>query len=319
MRHSPITLRAILVPGAILAAVLALPLVSLDARVYWMQELTLLFLYAGLAQSYDIVGGLLGYINLGHIVFFGLGAYTLGILFNLGVPLLGGLAAGALVAAAFAALISVPFFRLRGAYFSLATFALVKLMEHVTGNLRDLTGGSNGLKILAEDRVAPTYYAMLAVLIAAIVTSWLIGRSRLGLGMKSIREDEAVARDFGVPTTRTKAQALVISAVFPAVLGGLFTWFINFINPSEVFGLKIALQPVAMAMLGGSGLVIGPVLGATFLYGLEEFIWTRFEHLHGAMLGLIIVLVGLFMPGGLARLRPVERALAWLGLKEEDQ
>ncbi len=311
--------RALLLPGAILPCVLALPLAPFESRIYIMQELTLLFLYAGLAQSYDIVGGTLGYINLGHIVFFGLGAYTTGILFNGGVPLLGGLIASVALVAAFAGLIGVPFFRLRGAYFSLATFALVKLMEQVTNNLRDLTGGSSGLKILAENRVVPTYYAMLALLVAAMVTGMVISRSRLGLGMKSIREDEVVARDFGVPTRRIKIQALMISSVFPAVLGGLFVWYINFINPAEVFGLKIALQPVAMSMLGGSGLVIGPLLGSTFLYGLEEFIWTRFEHLHGALLGLIIVLVGLFMPGGLARLGPVERALQWLGLKQEDQ
>lgn len=311
--------RALLLPGAILLCVLALPLVPFESRVYIMQELTLLFLYAGLAQSYDIVGGTLGYINLGHIVFFGLGAYTTGILFNGGVPLLGGLIVSAALVAAFAGLIGVPFFRLRGAYFSLATFALVKLMEQVTNNLRDLTGGSSGLKILAENRVVPTYYAMLGLLVAAMVTAMVISRSRLGLGMKSIREDEGVARDFGVPTRRIKIQALMISSVFPAVLGGLFVWYINFINPAEVFGLKIALQPVAMAMLGGSGLVIGPLLGSTFLYGMEEFIWTRFEHLHGALLGLIIVLVGLFMPGGMARLGPVERALEWLGLKQEDK
>jgi branched-chain amino acid transport system permease protein len=314
-----VTLRAFLLPGAVLLGVLALPIVPFESRVYYMQELTLGLLYAGLAQSYDIVGGMLGYINLGHIVFFGLGAYTTGILFNLGVPLIGGLAASVLVAAAFAALIGIPFFRLRGAYFSLATFALVKLMEHVTNNFRDLTGGSSGLKILADNRVLPTYYCTVALLVAAMAASWAIGRSRLGLGMKSIREDEGVARDFGVPTIRIKTQALVISTVAPALLGGLFTWYINFINPAEVFGLKMALQPVAMAMLGGSGLTIGPLLGTAFLYGMEEFVWTRFEHLHGAMLGLIIVLVGLLMPGGIARLRPVERALDWLGLKEDDK
>lgn len=312
------TLRAFLLPGAAVLGVLALPWLPVDSRVYYMQELTMGFLYAGLAQSYDLVGGLLGYINLGHIVFFGLGAYTTGILFNLGVPLIGGLAASVLLVAAFAALIGIPFFRLRGAYFSLAAFALVKLMEHVTDNLRDLTGGSSGLKILAGNRILPMYYVTLALLVAAMATSWAVGRSRLGLGMKSIREDEGVARDFGVPTTRIKTQALVISTVLPALLGGLFTWYINFINPAEVFGLKLALQPVAMAMLGGSGLVIGPLIGTAFLYGLEELIWTRFEFLQGAMLGLIVVLVGLFMPGGIARLKRVERALEWLGLKEDD-
>jgi branched-chain amino acid transport system permease protein len=311
-------LRARILTGLVLLALLALPLIPFESRVYFLEELTLGFFYAGLAQSYDIVGGKLGYVNLGHIVFFGLGAYTTGILYNWGVPLAGGLAASVAIAGAFAALISVPFFRLRGAYFSLATFALVKLMEHVINNLRDLTGGTNGIKILAEVRVVPTYYATLGIVVAAVVTSWAVGRSRLGLGMKAIREDEGVARDFGVPTMRTKMQALVISAIFPALLGGFFLWYFNFINAGEVFGLQIALQPVAMAMLGGTGLIIGPLLGSFFLYGLDELVAARIEFFHTALLGLIIVLVGLFLPGGLARLGPVERALTWLGLGEEE-
>lgn len=312
------TRRALFVSGVVLLVLLALPLIPFPTRIFVMEQFALGFLYAGLAESYDIVGGKLGYVNLGHIVFFGLGAYTVGILYNMGVPLIGGLAAAVALATAFAGLISVPFFRLRGAYFSLATFALVKLMEHVTNNLRELTGGTNGLKILAENRVVPTYYALLAVLAAATATSWAVGRSRLGLGMKAIREDEGVARDFGVPTTRTKMQALVISSAFPAVLGGLFTWYVNFINAGEVYGLKIALEPVAMAMLGGTGLVIGPLVGSTLLYTLEEIVATRVGILQTAILGLIIVLVGLFMPGGLVRLAPVERVLGWLGLREED-
>ena len=301
------------------ALLLALPLLRIDARDYMLQVLTLLFLNIVLAQSYDMVGGTMGYINLGHIVFFGLGAYALGILYNAGVPFVPAVALAVLVVMAFAALISYPFFRLRGAYFALAAFGLVKLMEYVTINLNWLTGGSNGLKIDPANRTVPMYIVSLAVVVVVLLASWLIGRSRLGLAMKSIREDEEVARDFGVPTHLVKAQALVVSSIFPALMGALYTWYINFIDPGQVFGLKIALTPVAMAMLGGTGLVLGPVLGAVVLYMAEEVIWTQFDELHGAMLGGVIVVVGLFMPGGLARLGPVDALLGRIGWREDDR
>lgn len=302
----------------LLGLLLALPLAPIETRNYVLQVLTFLFLNVVLAQSYDIVGGQMGYVNLGHITFFAVGAYAFGILFNLelGLPL--SLLLATLLVIAFAAAISYPFFRLRGAYFSLAAFGLVKLMEHLTINLGWLTGGSNGLKIAPGDRVVPVYYGALAVVAAVLATTWLIGCTRLGLALRTIREDEEVARDFGVPTGRVKAQALMLSSIFPGIMGGLYTWFINFINPDQVYGLKIALEPIAMAMLGGSGMLVGPVLGAVFLYALQELFWTQAAHLQGAMMGVVIVGVGLFMPGGLVRLRPVARALRALGLPTED-
>ncbi|HUJ73925.1 MAG TPA: branched-chain amino acid ABC transporter permease, partial [bacterium] len=206
--------------GLALLVVLLLPLALLpslhfSARDYVLQVLTEMFVFMVLAQSYDIMGGTLGYINLGHIVFFGLGAYAFGIAFNHGVAMPACLAISLASGMAFALLISYPFFRLRGAYFALATFGLVKLMENVTNNLEPLTGGSSGLKILAANRTVPVYYTSLILVAGALAVAWLVSRSRLGLAMKSIREDEAVARDFGVPTTKVKAQALVLSAAFP--------------------------------------------------------------------------------------------------------
>jgi ABC-type branched-subunit amino acid transport system permease subunit len=303
----------------VLAAVLlALPAMPFAARNYYLQVLTFLFLNVVLAQSYDIVGGQMGYVNLGHITFFGVGAYGFGVAFNAGFGFAPSLALAGVLAVGFAALISYPFFRLRGAYFSLATFGLVKLMEYLTINLGWLTGGSNGLKIAAGDRTVPAYLLSLAVVVATLVASRYLIRSRLGLALRTIREDEEVARDFGVPTFRVKAQALMVSSLFPGLMGALYTWNLNFIDTGQVYGLKIALTPVAMALLGGTGLLVGPALGATFLYLAEEVIYTKAANLHGAMLGLVVVLVGLFMPGGMARLGPVNRVLRWLGLPAEE-
>lgn len=296
-----------------------LPLIGVDWRNYLLQIFILMFMNIILASSYDIVGGYMGYINLGHITFFALGAYGFGIFYNMGVGLVGGLILGVVVVLIFAALIAYPFFRLRGPYFSLAAFGLVKLMEYITMNLGWLTGGSNGIKIDPAERTVPMFYFTLGLVVLTVFVSGWIVRTPLGLAMKSIREDEEVARDFGVPTFSIKIRALMISSVFPALMGGLYLWYLNFINPGAVYGLKLALTPVAMALLGGSGLLIGPVLGATFLYLAEELIWTHIAHLHGAILGLVIVLVGLFMPGGLVRIPAVGAFLTRLGLMEEDK
>ena len=305
----------LLIAGGLL--LLLPPFLPIDARNYLLQVLIFLYINIVLAQSYDILGGQMGYINLGHITFFGLGAYGLGVFYLRGVPFLVGLPLSVLLVMLFAALISVPFFRLRGAYFSLAAFSMVKLVELFVINLGDLTGGSNGLKIDPADRNVAMYFICLALVLLMALTAWLVTRSRFGLALRSIREDEDVARDFGVPTVWIKTRAMVLSSFFPALLGGAYTWYINFIDPEQVFGLKIALTPVAMAMLGGSGLIAGPIVGAIILYGAEQLFLTQLDHLHGAFLGLVIVLVGQFMPGGVMRLGLVRRGLARLGWESD--
>jgi branched-chain amino acid transport system permease protein len=135
--------------------------------------------------------------------------------------------------------------------------------------------------------------------------------------MASIREEEQIAFDFGVPVQRIKTTAMVIAASFAGLMGAFYTWYTIFINPSMVFGTEVALLPVAMAMLGGSGVIIGPVIGAVFLFVVEETLWTRFAYLHTAAYGLVILCVGLFMPGGLVRLGPFRRLLVRAGLYHE--
>ena len=300
--------------GLVLAFLLIFPAFNMP---YLNTFFIILFMYILLAQSYDLLGGYTGYINMGHIAFFGLGAYAFGILWNKGLSLYMAFFGGVLAAVIYAVLISFPFFRLRGAYFSLAAFALVKLMEHLTLNLSGLTHGSDGLKVLDGNRMIPMYYLSLLLVVAVIAVTYLITRSRLGLAMASIREEEQIAFDFGVPVQRIKTTAMVISASFAGLMGAFYTWYTIFINPSMVFGTEIALMPLAMAMLGGSGVIIGPAIGAIFLLIVEETLWTRFAYLHTAAYGLVILFVGLFMPGGLVRLGPFRRFLVRVGLYRE--
>jgi branched-chain amino acid transport system permease protein len=251
---------------------------------------------------------------LGHAAFFGIGAYAFGICVNSGVSVLLAATVAVGCTALLAALISYPFFRLRGPYYALATFGLLKLCEELALTLSNLTGGSGGLSVLWPERLRLTYYLNLGLVMCTVGVVWLITRSRFGLGLVSIREDEQVARAFGVSIFWYKCRALVISAALAAALGPIYLSDRLYINPGEMFGLETALMPITMAILGGSGLLIGPVVGVMFLSLVQELLWTQVGILRLASLGLILAMVGLFMPGGLVRLTPVYSRLHRWGL-----
>jgi ABC-type branched-subunit amino acid transport system permease subunit len=283
---------------AALAFFAALPL--LTTSTYLVAFFLSVFIAAILAQSYDWVGGHLGYLNLGHASFFGIGAYTVGILLKAGQPLAVAFAAAVLLAAAFALAISYPFFRLRGAYFALATFGLVALLELLASNFSRVTGGSEGLTLPTGYRLYHAYYGALALLAGLVAATAWLARSRLGLALVSIRDDEEVAGAFGVNAYGVKCLALVASAGVAGLAGGLYCWYLTYIIPSTVFGLDVAIGPVVMAMLGGSGTVVGPVLGAVVVDTIREVLRLKTPYLALTIYGAMLVLVGLYLPGGLA-------------------
>jgi branched-chain amino acid transport system permease protein len=246
-------------------------------------------------------------MNLGHAGFFGVSAYLFGILYAAGVPFPWAWLAGGGGSIAFAVGISVPLFRLHGAYFAVASFGLITLLELLAHNLSALTGGAAGLSLPPGDRLLPAYYLSLVVAAGSVALAALVSRSRLGLALMSLREDEEVAAVFGVHAFRFKTLALVLSAIPPGLIGGIYTWQLTYINPSIVFGLEIALVPIVMAMLGGVGHVWGPVLGAFFITLIEELLWTKMPYLHLTTYGVILLLVGFYLPGGLIRLRWLAR------------
>ena len=263
----------------------------------------LLWVAIALAESYNVMGGYLGYMNLGHAGFFGVSAYIFGILYTQGVPFLWAWLAGIGGSVAFAGAISVPLFRLHGAYFAVASFGLITLLELLAHNFAALTGGAAGLSLPPGDRLLPAYYLSLAVAAGSVALTALVSRTRLGLALMSLREDEEVAAVFGVHALRYKTMALILSAIPPGLIGGIYTWQLTYINPSIVFGLEVALVPIVMAMLGGVGHMWGPVLGALFITLIEEFLWTKMPYLHLTTYGVVLLLVGFYLPGGLVRLR----------------
>jgi branched-chain amino acid transport system permease protein len=283
-----------------LAAGAALPLVS---STYVTSLFLALFLTAALAQSYDLVGGHLGYMNLGHAAFFGIGAYAFGILYarDFWLPL--AWLAAVVIPSAAALVMSYPFFRLRGAYFALATFGLVVVFDRLASNLASLTRGSEGLTIPSGYRLYPAYYVLLALCALLTLATWKLSRSRVGLALVAIREDEDAVGAYGVAPFPFKCVTLTASAAVAGLVGAVYTWQATYITPPDIFSIERAVGPVVMAMIGGSGTVLGPLIGSLLIEVIRETLRLKTQYLALTVYGLVLILVGLFVPGGLMRVK----------------
>jgi len=304
--------KVILLPG--MALVIALCFVPFIGSQYTIILFYQFLIFLTLSTSYDIVGGYMGYMNLGHCCFFGVAGYVFTILVDKGVSFLLASLGGVLASLFFAVLVAIPFFRLRGAYFALGNLGLIMLMEMVARNLKRLTGGDDGMMVMISLSSVTIFFICLGIATGTILMSYWLGKSRFGLAMVSIREDEDVARSFGVKTFQTKLTALLFAALPAAMVGIMYAVSLTFINPTALFGVEVALMPAVMAMFGGTGLIIGPILGTLVIYGVQEFLWTKLPYLHMAMYGGVLIVIGLFMPGGLVRLSAIYRVLEGLGL-----
>jgi branched-chain amino acid transport system permease protein len=270
---------------------------------YVVALLFTIFLYLTLTQGWDILRGYTGYLNLGYALFFGVGAYVFAIAVLRGVHYVPSTLLAGIIATALAGALSLPLFRLRGAYFALTTFGLAQLFRLAASNLAIL-GGSEGQPLPAlPGYLTLSYYGALCLTLAATLTKHYIANSKFGLALRSINEDEEAAEGLGVKTLKCKVLTFMISASFAGVMGGVYMMYTAYIDPSIAFGLEFSLTPVVMAMLGGSGTIAGPLLGVIIVMLIEELIWTMTPYLHMTMYGAIFVIVGLFMPGGLISLK----------------
>ena len=162
-----------------------------------------------------------------------------------------------------------------------------------------LTHGGLGISLPSADTSTPTYYAMLALMLLTIVVCYVVGHSRFGIRLNAIREDEGAAEALGIDATRYKLAAFVLSAVFPAVAGGIQAYKVLYIDPPGVFFVQITIAMALMSMLGGKGTVIGPIVGAAVLYTAQELTWVNFPSAHLIAYGLFIIVIARFMPRGL--------------------
>jgi len=252
-----------------------------------------ILLYVTMALSYDVVGGLLGYLYLGHGLFFGLGAYTTALALNQSQPLLLALLLAACLALPAAALLSLPLFRLHGAVFALATLGLLLLGGQLTNNLSWWTGGAAGLSLPPNHDPMLTYSLSLILSLIVVGVHWLLCGSRLGLKLSSIRESEEMAESVGINCGQVKRLALIFSAVPAALAGGLHAREISFVIPSEAFGLENSLAPLLMCLLLKPGTTWGPLLGALILSAAQEFIWTTVPSFRLSLYGILLIFIGI--------------------------
>ncbi len=271
----------------------------------------LFLLYVVVAESYDILGGLMGYVNLGITVYYGAGAYVYAILYHvLNWNPEAALAMAALVPAILGFLSSYPMFRLKGFYFAVATLALVPLAFYMveSPNLQQWTNGVGGINFVPVNYIS-AYYVILGFTIVSIAIIYTISRSRLELALTSIREDEDIAEASGINTRLIKRFALIISATMAGFTGALFAWSQGTVLPGSVFSLSLAFIPVTFAMFGGTGTVVGPIVGSgvyiildatlhsSFITGNSSVQWLSYYE--SAIEGVFLLIVGLFAPDGI--------------------
>ena len=283
---------------------------------YYAHVLIMFCFYAYLALAWNIVGGYAGQLSLGHAVFYGLGAYTSTLLFlHLQLsPWIGMLAGGTLAAVA-SVLIGYPCFRLRGPFFAMSTLAVLEVFRILAVYASDLTGGSTGLSIpirfglgslVFRDKM-PYLGVIVGLLAVAVVVSVLIERSRFGHRLVALRENEDAAESCGVNVRRVKLTAMVLSAFLTAIAGSFYAQYVLYIDPSGEFSMDLSVLMAMMAILGGAGTVLGPILGAAVLAPLQEFLraWLggKAQGLHLLIYGILIIAVVKFLPRGI---------LAWL-------
>ncbi|SEM68115.1 branched-chain amino acid ABC transporter permease [Bradyrhizobium sp. OK095] len=275
----------------------------------------LVLLYAIAASAWNIVGGYAGQVSVGHVVFFGCGAYAaMGSYAKFGLSPLFGIPGGIVIAVGLAAIIGVPTLRLSGHYFSMATIAVAETMRLIVTNT-DWLGAAVGLSGPTVPRNVfdlsflsslPYYYLFLLVLVITLFITWWMTNSRMGFYLRAIKDSERAARSLGAPASRTKLYAYMLSAALTSVSGALYAMMFGFVDPESGLGILISVKILIMAALGGAGLLFGPLVGAAILVPLEEisnsWLGGKGAGLTFVVYGAIIVLIARFQPGGLLSL-----------------
>jgi len=324
--------RIFLILAAIVGAyALLAPLTSLDAVQsanvplladrLWFRLATITAMFIVMATAWNIIGGITGYAAFGNVAFFGIGAYTTGMLIaKARWPFLLSLPFAPLVSAAFAALVGLPLLRLRGHYFAVASLgvgvAVGELVQNIDYRGQPLFGGASGLFLpiySIDNRGLFFFYLMLAAAASSIAVTWWVLRSRFGYGLIAIRENEEAAAVLGVNTTAYKVGAFSLAAALTGLAGGIFSQWNVFINQDNAFPIEYNVQMILMALLGGTGTVFGPAAGAVLLQLLIQFLGgtlpisidipfvstTARPIVAQIILGLLLVGVVIFVPRGI--------------------
>jgi branched-chain amino acid transport system permease protein len=290
-------MKRLLALAALVAMLAALPYAT--GRQDVVNLLFLVFLYVTLSQSWNILGGFAGQVNLGHAAFFGLGALVTRTLWLGGWPFAVAFAAGGLTALAFALVIGIPTFRLRGAYFAIGTLGVAEVLRITTSNV--LTHiSSMPANLVATYDLTLRYELALWLAVACVGAAALLLRSRLGLGILAAREDEVAAQASGVSPLRHKLAALSLSSVFAGLAGGVFAFYHVSYYAELAFEPIWTFDAVLPVYVGGVGTLAGPILGTIFYVLVREQLAVTLVGAYQIIFGALFIVVVLAMPGGIA-------------------
>ena len=274
---------------------------------YFVKLATFIAMYSALALSWNFIGGFTGYPSFATAAFIGLGSYAGAILQNAGINLIAAWLYASIITIIFAAFLGFAILRVKGHYFAVGSIAVVEVLRLITSSWASFTGGGDGLNVKIMEG-GPDFagrvflYAMLAVMLLAFLTTLWVDRSKFGFGLKAIKQNEDAADMVGINVTIYKIAAFSLSAVFCGTVGAIYASWIGYIAPADAFSILTTLKVPVMVMLGGEGTVFGPVLGALVFVILEESVWAHFLEANQAILGLIIVFLIFFLPGGILKI-----------------
>jgi branched-chain amino acid transport system permease protein len=279
-----------------------------------------ILMFSTLSMGWNIIGGYTGYVSFGNVVYFGIGAYTTAAFwqhhlfanFGLDQNLFVIVPVACIIAALYALVLGIPFLRLKGPYFGIATLGTALATQEIISNV-DWLGGGSGYSVRQIDNYSLYYYAMWVVCALSLAVTYFVGRSKFGYALVAIRENEEAAAILGVNPTRAKVQAWMISAMMAAAAGAVFAGANGFIDPPTAFDPVNNIFPIVMAILGGVGTAAGPLVGAFVLTAINETLWGHFPQIHTLFFGAVIVLVVLFLPRGVLWLLDVRGG--WRGVK----
>jgi branched-chain amino acid transport system permease protein len=290
----------------LLAVLIALPF--FEPPVFYLRLLGSVLLFVVLAQSWNIIGGYTGYVSLGHVTFFGIGAYVSALLFaRLGWPPFVALLPAGLVAAVFAVIVGYPTLRLRGPYFAIATLALGLVTQLAVGNL-PFTGAGEGIVLRGGfpfTRYAlelAFYFSYLGIATATVAAVIVLERSKLGFGLRAIRDDQEVALSIGVSALRLKLVAFGLSSFFAGAVGSIYAHQVAYVSAPDIFTLDISIKSLVYAVVGGTSTVLGPIVGALLMELLNVGLATsaigalRLDHV---VFGVLLAITVLAAPRGI--------------------
>ena len=298
MDMTAFTSKRFLVPGLISLILLILLATSpLYISSYNVILLAAILMYIVLTVSWAFFSGPTGYISLATAAFFGVGLYTTAVL-GKALPLVAVVAAGGLVSFVLALLVGAITLRLRGIYFAIFTFGLVELIKHILLFWEITVTGTRGRFVVLVGNTT-IYYVMFGILVLLLLTVYFIRRSKFGLAMQSIGDNEDAAAHMGVNVTLVKVITFAVSAFFIGAVGAIMATRWTYIDPYVAFNPLFSFLPVLMAIFGGMGQLYGPVIGAAIFAYLEELLLTKFPYYYMLIFGIILVVVILYLPDGL--------------------